>query len=157
MGLPVLGWAGAQGIVGGLITAPAGLLGGYAGVKVGEHLARAGPKTQNLSFVGAVASGAAIGAGVAAANAVALSLLLGTPVSLATAALFGTIGAFSGAVGALSGSRRASTRDGAYGGMISGALAHYLGAPGALAALCAAALVGTLLVRLRMPEIGELS
>ncbi len=43
------------------------------------------------------------------------------------------------------------------GSLISGALAHYLGAPGALATLCAAALVATLLVRLRMPEISELS
>lgn len=43
------------------------------------------------------------------------------------------------------------------GSLIAGALAHFFGAPAALAALCMVALAATLLVPLRLPAIKELA
>lgn len=100
-------------ISGGPVNAFAGLLGGYAGVKVGEA-------TQ--SFVPAVGAGALAGAATATATTAALACLLSAPIASVNLSAAALLGGFAGAVGTLSGSRRASTRDGVYGGMILGAL-----------------------------------
>lgn len=106
---------GIQGyLTGGATGAAAGLLGGYAGVKLGEKTG---------SFGVALGAGALIGAGVAAAATAGLAAMGG--VMLPPQFLIGpaVMGGFTGAVGALSGSRRAATRDSVYGGMLLGGLA----------------------------------
>lgn len=106
---------GIQGyITGGPTGAAAGLIGGYAGVKIGE---------KSGSFSVALGAGALVGAGVAAAATAGLAAMSG--VMLPPQFLIGpaVMGAFTGAVGTLSGSRRAATRDSVYGGMLAGGLA----------------------------------
>jgi len=102
-------------LTGGPVMAGAGLVAGYFGVKAGE---------KSGSFAVAVGSGALLGGALGVAGNLSLAALMNHPVAgagLATAAL---LGAFTGAVGTLTGSRRASTRDGVYGGMMAGALAN---------------------------------
>ncbi len=106
---------GIQGYVsGGPLGAASGALGGYVGVKAGE---KAG------SFAVAVGAGTATGAAIGAVSLNALSAMVGGPIGLGLAASGALIGGFAGAVGTLSGSRRAVTRDSVYGGMLGGALA----------------------------------
>lgn len=123
---------GIQGyITGGPGGAAAGLIGGYAGVKLGEKTG---------SFGVALGSGALIGAGVAVAVTAGLAAMGG--VAIPPQLLLGPamMGGFTGAVGALSGSRRAATRDSVYGGMLMGGLAFVAtGNPGMVIAGAAGA------------------
>lgn len=100
-------------ISGGPVIAGAGLLGGYVGVNVGNKTGQ---------FVPAIGAGALAGSAVATTAAVALSLLFSAPLVRANLVASAILGGFAGTVGTLSGSRRATTRDGVYGGMILGAL-----------------------------------
>jgi len=108
---------GIQGyLTGGPVMAGAGLAGGWVGVKVGEKTG---------SFALAVGTGAVVGGALAVGAAMSpLAAVLGAPVGPAGMGVAALLGGFTGAVGTLSGSRRASTRDGVYGGMVMGALAR---------------------------------
>ncbi len=107
---------GIQGyITGGPSGAAAGLIGGYAGVKLGEKTG---------SFGVALGAGALIGAGVAVAATAGLAAMGGAMIPAQFLIGPAVMGGFTGAVGALSGSRRAATRDSVYGGMMMGGLAY---------------------------------
>lgn len=124
-----------QGYVsGGPLGAASGAIGGYVGVRAGE---KAG------SFAVAVGAGSATGAALGALGANALSAMVGGPIGLGLAASGALIGGFAGAVGTLSGSRRAATRDSVYGGMLAGAIASvYTGNPAMMIAGAAGAGMG---------------
>lgn len=110
----VLGGAIEGFIAGGPITAVAGGLGGYAGVKVGESRG---------SFLAAIGTGTAAGVAISTLAAAGLSAALGVPITTSTMISSAVLGGLSGVAGTLSGSRRTSTRDGAYGGYLTGMLA----------------------------------
>lgn len=130
----VLGGAFQGYVSGGPLGAASGAIGGYVGVKAGE---KAG------SFAVAVGAGSATGAAIGALGANALSAMLGGPVGLGLAASGALVGGFAGAVGTLSGSRRAATRDSVYGGMLAGAIASvYTGNPAMVIAGAAGAGMG---------------
>ena len=124
-----------QGYVsGGAVGAASGAVGGFVGVKAGE-------KAGSLGV--AVAAGSATGAAMGALAVGALATLVGGPVGLGLAASGALVGGFSGAVGTLSGSRRATTRDSVYGGMLTGAAAAaWTGNPAAMIAGAAGAGLG---------------
>ncbi len=126
---------GIQGYVsGGVLGAASGALGGYVGVKAGE---KAG------SMAVAVGAGTATGAAIGALSLNAMSAMVGGPVGLGLAASGAVIGGFAGAVGTLSGSRRAVTRDSVYGGMLGGAMAAaWTGNPAMMIAGAAGAGIG---------------
>lgn len=130
----VLGGAFQGYISGGVVGAASGALGGYVGVKAGE---KAG------SFAVAVGAGAATGAAIGAVATSAMAAMVGGPVGVGLAASGALVGGFAGAVGTLSGSRRAVTRDSVYGGMLAGAIASvYTGNPAMMIAGAAGAGMG---------------
>lgn len=112
-----------QGYVsGGPLIATAAIISAYTGVTVGRSTG---------SFAAGVGAGLAVGGGVGMLAQASLATLSHVPVAGTALAGAGLVGAFAGAVGALSGSRCAATRDGVYGGMLSGAVAGAaLGVPG---------------------------
>lgn len=103
---------GIQGyIAGGPVTGAAGVIGGYVGVKAGEKAE---------SFTKALGAGTLTGAGIAMAAVAGLTATLGGALTVPVLAASGILGGLSGATGTLAGSRRASTRDGSYGGFLTG-------------------------------------
>lgn len=106
---------GIEGYVGGgAVVAASGLLGGYAGVKVGEKTG---------SFLAGVATGGGVGAGIATLATAALSLALATPFAPIAYVASLILGGFAGASGAMAGSRLSSIRDSVYGGSLAGFVA----------------------------------
>ena len=124
---------GVSGLVAGAVSGVvAGTVGGLVGTKVGFKY---------QSFPLALAAGATSGAIGAAALTVAMGLLTGQPLTVANVAGYSILGGLTGAVGTLSGSRRATTRDSVYGGYTAGLVASsYTHNP--LAALAGAAGAG---------------
>ncbi len=72
------------------------------------------------SFTKAIANGAVSGAVVTGLALAGVSAVLGAPVTIPLLAAGTILGGLSGAAGTLAGSRRATTRDGVYGGYMSG-------------------------------------
>lgn len=103
------------GLNGAVSGSVAGALGGLVGTKVGFKM---------QSFPYALAAGATTGAVSAAALTVAMGVLTGQPLSVASVAGYSIMGGLTGAVGTLGGSRRATTRDSVYGGYTAGLVAE---------------------------------
>ncbi|MFN8609198.1 MAG: hypothetical protein U0931_16800 [Vulcanimicrobiota bacterium] len=120
------------GIPGAVTGAVSGAVGGLVGTKIGFKY---------QSFPLAMAAGAGSGAVSAAAITFAMGLLTHTPITLPNLAGNSLMGALTGLVGTLGGSRRAVTRDSVYGGYTAGLVAsQYTHNP--LAALAGAAGAG---------------
>lgn len=98
-------------VVGGPMVGAAGAIGGYLGVKAGE---------KSGSFLKALGIGSTTGAALGVAGVAGLAAALGAPVTVPVLLASGVMGALSGATGTLAGSRRATTRDGTYGGFLTG-------------------------------------
>jgi len=95
------------------------------------------------SFTKAVASGAVSGAVVTGLAFAGVAAIVGAPVTIPILAAGTILGGLSGAAGTLSGSRRASTRDGVYGGYMTGmAAASFTGNPALAIAGAAAGGIG---------------
>lgn len=109
----------------------AGGLGGFVGIRVGE-------KTGSTEK--AVLAGAASGAAIGAAAVAGFAALAGQNASVAVLTTSALMGGFAGAVGTLSGSKRAAPRDAVYGGALAGMMAAtYTGSPALGIATAAAA------------------
>jgi hypothetical protein len=104
-------------ITGGPFTAACGAIGGYVGVMAGQ---------KSGSFLAALGAGTATGAALSVATSASLAAMVGGPIGASLVAGSALVGGFAGAIGTLSGSRRAVTRDSVYGGMIAGALGSVL-------------------------------
>ncbi|MBI3930111.1 MAG: hypothetical protein HY319_31520 [Armatimonadetes bacterium] len=132
------------------LALPGAALGGLVGVlgsKLGQATAVAARNPLNTSPPGwttAVAKGAGAGAVAAAAITPGVATLALLPGVLERSLVPALVGGFSGAVGTLSGSRRAVMRDSVYGGLITGAIASaYTGNPAmAVAGAAGAGLAG---------------
>jgi len=109
------------GIPGAVAGAISGTVGGYVGVAAGMKA---------RSFPAAILAGTAAGAATAAVTSAGLSAMFGAPITIPMTAGMAVLGGLTGAVGTLSGSKRAETRDSVYGGYLGGMIAEqYVGNP----------------------------
>ena len=109
------------GIPGAVAGAISGTVGGYVGVATGMKA---------RSFPAAILAGTAAGAATAALTSAGISAMFGAPITIPMTAGMAVLGGLTGAVGTLSGSKRAETRDSVYGGYLGGMIAEqYVGNP----------------------------